>query len=106
MIFFLPAHLCRRLQIRLSTFVQEAYTLPVTLCVPLVIALLLMKHWFVPRTYFQLAAHFVVAGAVYAPALFWAVLSRRAFRVGQLHATNLAVPPLAGAAAESDSQDI
>ena len=106
MIFVLPAHLCRRLQIRLSTFVQEAYTLPLALCVPLVIALLLMKHWFVPHTYLQLVAHFVVAGAVYACALSWAVLSHRALHVGQLHASDVAVPPLAGATAESYSQDI
>jgi len=105
MIFFLPGHLCRRLQIRLSRYVQEAYALPLAICAPLIVVLLLMKRWFVPHTYLQLAAHVAVAAAVYAVGLSWVFLSQRALRVGELR-TNPVDAQGVGAAIESYSQDI
>jgi O-antigen/teichoic acid export membrane protein len=105
MVFFLPVHLCRQLQIRLSTYLIEAYTLPLALCAPLMVTLLLMKRWFVPHTYFQLAAHVAVAGTIYGLALSWAFISRRAFSVGQLQASTERAA-LAAAAVETYSQDI
>jgi len=69
MIFFLPGHLCRRLGVRMSTYLREAYLLPAVLCIPLVLAMLLMKAWFVPHTYTQLAVHFLAAGLVYGTGL-------------------------------------
>ena len=81
---FLPWHLCRQLQIKMATYLREAYWLPVILCFPLLLALLAMKHWFVPHTYVQLIAHLSVASAVYGLSLWWAVASKRAMRVGAL----------------------
>ncbi len=83
---FLPWHLCRQLQVRMGMYLREAYLLPAVVCIPLVIALLLMKRWFVPHNYAQLAAHLAVAGGVYGLALGWAFASKRAMKIGHLAA--------------------
>jgi O-antigen/teichoic acid export membrane protein len=77
MIFFMPGHLCRRLGVRMRTYLHQAYLLPLLLCVPLVLTMLLMKEWFVPHTYLQLAIHLLAAGAVYGGALAWAYSANR-----------------------------
>jgi len=82
---FLPWHLCRQLQIRMSTYLREAYSLPLILCLPLVIVLLLMKQWFVPHNYLQLLAQLAIAGLVYGLTVAWAFTSKRAMKVGTLH---------------------
>jgi O-antigen/teichoic acid export membrane protein len=84
-ICFLPRHLCRQLQIRIGTYLREAYFLPLMICMPLVIVVLLMKRWFVPHNYIQLAAHLAVAGVVYGLSLSWAFASKRVMKVGTLH---------------------
>ncbi len=101
-ICFLPWHLCRQLQIRITTYLREAYLLPLIVCVPLVVALFLMKQWFVPHNYVQLAAHLTVAGAVYGLSLSWAFASKRAMKVGTLHSPGPLDPP----SMESFSQEI
>jgi O-antigen/teichoic acid export membrane protein len=103
---FLPWHLCRQLQIRMWTYLREAYLLPVVVCVPLIAVLLLMKQWFVPHNYLQLAAHLGVAGAVYGLALGWAFTSKRAMKIGDLGAGGSALPPASGVAVENYSQEI
>lgn len=82
---FLPWHLCRQLQIRMPTYLREAYSLPLIVCLPLVIVLLLMKQWFVPHNYLQLLVHLGIAGLVYGLAISWAFASNRAMKVGALH---------------------
>jgi len=101
-ICFLPWHLCRQLQIRIGTYLREAYLLPLIVCAPLIVALLLMKQWFVPHNYAQLSAHLVVAGGVYGLSLSWAFASKRAMKVGTLHSPE----PLEPAAVENFSQEI
>lgn len=81
---FLPWHLCRQLQVRMGMYLREAYLLPAVVCAPLLGTLLLMKRWFVPHNYAQLAAHLGVAGAVYGLALGWAFASKRAMKIGHL----------------------
>lgn len=81
---FLPWHLCRRLQVRMSMYLREAYLLPATVCAPLIVVLLLMKQWFVPHNYLQLGAHLGAAAAVYGLALGWAFASKRAMKFGSL----------------------
>jgi O-antigen/teichoic acid export membrane protein len=104
-IFFLPAHVCRKVQVSLGFFLRQAYTLPLVLCAPLIVTLLLMKRWFVPHTYLQLLAHVTIAAAVYGLALSWAFVSRRALRVGQLQ-TSPDEAALGAAAVETYQQDI
>ncbi len=99
MVFFLPGHVCRKLQIPVRTYLREAYLLPLIVCIPAVAALLLMKRWFVPHSYAELAIHLAVVGSVYGSALLWAFASKRAMKV------NLEDRPV-GAAVENYSQDI
>src|SRR5206468_13054974 len=94
MIFFLPGHVCQKLAIPIRTLLREAYVLPLLVCVPMVETLLLMKRWFVPHTYAQLAIHFTAVGAVYGGALLWAFASKRAMKIGSLRAGD-AVPQAA-----------
>lgn len=84
MIFFLPQHLCRVLGLRLWTYLRHTYALPLTLCAPLVVALLWMRQWFQPHTYLQLGIQLALAAAVYGAGLLWAVWTQRAWRTGEL----------------------
>jgi O-antigen/teichoic acid export membrane protein len=80
-LFFMPQHLCKKLDVRLRTFVMEAYSLPFLLCLPLAAVLLLMQHWFVPHNYRQLGFQLLVAAIVYGLGLVWAVLTNHALRL-------------------------
>jgi O-antigen/teichoic acid export membrane protein len=103
-ICFLPRHLCRQLQIRIGTYLREAYLLPLIVCMPLVIVVLLMKRWFVPHNYIQLAVHLAMAGVIYGLSLSWAFASKRAMRVGTLQSPEILEPAIADM--ESFSQEI
>ena len=81
MLFFLPHHLCRLLRIPLGTYLREAFVLPLALCVPLVVTLLGMRHWFVAHNYFQLAVQLAAGSLVYGVGVLWAVWTHRAYRV-------------------------
>jgi len=83
MLFFMPQHLCKKLDIRLRTFVRESYTLPFLLCVPLAAVLLLMRRWFIPHNYRGLVLQLLIAATVYGLGLLWAVLTNRALRVDE-----------------------
>src|SRR5215467_2067908 len=101
---FLPWHLCRQLQIKMATYLREAYWLPLILCVPLAAVLLPMKQWFIPHNYLQLVLQVAIAGLVYGLALWWAFASKRALKVGKLHASQPLEPVVASA--ENFSQEI
>lgn len=64
-LLFLPVHLCRTLTISLRTFLRQAYLLPLTLCAPMVGALLLLQHLFRPHNYTQLLVQVLAGGLVY-----------------------------------------
>jgi O-antigen/teichoic acid export membrane protein len=83
MLYFLPRHLCRLLDIRLAAYVRQAFLLPLTLCGPLVITLLVLQRWYVPHTYLQLALQLIIAGLVYGSSILWAVWTKRALDVGE-----------------------
>jgi O-antigen/teichoic acid export membrane protein len=80
-LFFMPQHLCKKLDVRLRTYIRESYTLPFMLCVPLAAVLLLMRRWFIPHNYRQLGLQLFIAAVVYGLGLLWAVLTHRALRV-------------------------
>jgi O-antigen/teichoic acid export membrane protein len=84
MLFFMPHHMCKKLDVRLRTFVRESYTLPFLLCIPLAAALLLMQRWFVPHNYRQLGFQLLIAGIVYGLGVLWAILTKQALRVSEL----------------------
>jgi O-antigen/teichoic acid export membrane protein len=82
MVFFMPIHLCRKLGLRLKTFVSESYSLPFVLCLPLAAVLLLLQRWFIPHNYRQLGIHLVIGLSVYGLGLLWASLTKHVLRVG------------------------
>jgi O-antigen/teichoic acid export membrane protein len=83
-VLFMPYHLCSILGVRIWTYLRQAYLLPLMLCTPLVIVLLLMQRWFVAHTYRQLALHLLAGGSVYAACIAWGYFSNKAFHVGEL----------------------
>jgi len=97
MILFMPWHLCRLLGIRMRTYLREAFALPILLTMPLVVALLLMRHWYNAHNYRQLAVQLLVAGSIYGLGLLWLVTTNRAFQVGELVLKENGVAPAGGA---------
>lgn len=80
-IFFLPRHLCRLLNVRLGTFLTEAYTLPTLLSLPTVVSLLAVSHWFFARNYLQVGLQIIVGLAPYGVGLSWALWTKRLWRI-------------------------
>ncbi|HEX4783733.1 MAG TPA: oligosaccharide flippase family protein [Candidatus Sulfotelmatobacter sp.] len=85
---FLPRHLCRVLNLRISLYLREAFLMPLMLCVPLVAVLLLMRHWFVAHGVAQLAIHLAAGSAAYGVGLLWAIWTRKAWQVEGIHDLN------------------
>ncbi len=80
-LFFLPRHLCRVLKIRVVTFLTEAYTLPVLLCLPVIATLLAMRHWFFARNYLQVGLQILISLIPYGIGLAWAFWTGRVWRI-------------------------
>ena len=98
-LFFLPRHLTRMLNIKLRSFLVQAYSLPILLVFPTVLMLLLMRSWFFARTYRQVALQIIIAMIPYALGLAWAIWSGRIWRVHQERQTQAEKPvsvPLVG----------
>jgi hypothetical protein len=87
MLFFLPRHVCRLLDIPLRSYLSQAFTLPLALCAPLVLVLLWMRHWFVAHNYFELAIQLVIGCLVYGAGLLWVFLTNRAWKVEPVSGT-------------------
>jgi O-antigen/teichoic acid export membrane protein len=79
-LFFMPRHLCRILNVRIGTFLREAYVLPVLLCIPTVLTLLAMRRWFFARTYLQVGAQILIGLVPYAIGVSWAIWTGRILR--------------------------
>jgi O-antigen/teichoic acid export membrane protein len=75
-LLFMPQHLCRVLNVRLTTFLSQSYLPPLALCVPLVATLLFLKHLFPIHNYWQLLAQVATGGSVYGIGLTWLFLTR------------------------------
>lgn len=83
-LFFMPRHLCRVLNVRLGTFLREAYVLPILLCLPTISALLLLRQWFTAKHYWQLALQIILGLVPYGIGVAWAIWSGRIFKTRQL----------------------
>jgi O-antigen/teichoic acid export membrane protein len=92
MVFFLPGHLCRVLGIRLRVYLRESFVPPLLITAPLVLALFLMRQWFIPHTYRQLTVQLLIAGVVYGLGLLWMFKTKRALQLGELAAGEAPVP--------------
>jgi O-antigen/teichoic acid export membrane protein len=84
-LLFLPRHLCRVLKLRVVVYLREAFLMPLGLCVPLVAALLLVRHWFVAHSFFQLTIQLAIGLAVYGAGLLWAIWTRKVWHVQGIH---------------------
>ena len=83
-IIFMPYHLCSRLGIKVSTYLRQAYSLPLALCAPMVAVLLLMQRRFAAHSYRQLIPQLLVGCLIYGICLIWAYMTDRALHVGDL----------------------
>lgn len=109
MVFFMPGHLCKQLGIRLQTYLREAFALPLVITAPLVLALLLLRRWFVAHNYRQLGLQLLIGGLVYGLGLAWVYMTDGALRVGQLAAEPHLQPSETGvmvSAVETYQQDV
>jgi hypothetical protein len=82
-LFFMPRHLCRILNVRMRSFLLQAYILPILLTFPTILMLLVMRHWFFARTYLQVLLQIVIGMIPYALGLTWAIWTGRVWKVNQ-----------------------
>jgi O-antigen/teichoic acid export membrane protein len=75
-LFFLPRHMCRRLNIPIRKFLVEAYFFPVILCLPMIFVLLLMQRSFYAHRYPQLVLNLLAGLAAYGLGVLWFVLTQ------------------------------
>jgi O-antigen/teichoic acid export membrane protein len=75
-LFFLPRHMCRLLNIPIRKFLVDAYFFPVILCLPMIVALVLIQRSFYAHRYPQLILNLLVGLAVYGVGVLWFVLTR------------------------------
>jgi O-antigen/teichoic acid export membrane protein len=92
-LLFMPYHLCSRLGIRMSTYLRQAYLLPLLVCAPMTVVLLLLQRRFAAHSYRQLIPQLLAGGLVYGLCLGWAYVTDRA-----LHVTELSSPTRASTA--------
>jgi O-antigen/teichoic acid export membrane protein len=85
-LLFMPYHLCSRLGVRMSTYLRQAYLLPLALCAPMAATLWLLQRWFVPHNYVQLIPQLLAAGLVYSLCLGWGHWTNRVLQVEGLPA--------------------
>ena len=86
-VLFMPWHLCSRLKVRMWSYLRQAYQLPLLLCVPLAIVLVLLQRWVIPHSYRELIPQLLIGGIVYGLGLAWAYFSNRA-----LHTADISTP--------------
>jgi ABC-type Fe3+ transport system permease subunit len=85
--------------LRIRSFLLEAYTLPLLLTLPTVLALAAVRQWFFARTYPQVALQIVIGLSPYAVGLAWATWTGRVWKVNlrSQNKTKMAVAvPLVG----------
>jgi O-antigen/teichoic acid export membrane protein len=80
-LFFLPRHLCRKLEIPVRKFLVEAYAYPLLLCIPMSIVLVLMQRSFYAHHYPQLLLNLTAGLAAYGAGVLWFVLTREPFGI-------------------------
>ena len=75
-LFFLPRHVCHLLRVPMGSFLSEAYLMPLVLCAPVVVTLLVLRHSFQVRSYRDLLLQLSAAAVVYGLALLWLFFTR------------------------------
>jgi O-antigen/teichoic acid export membrane protein len=80
-IVFMPRHLSSQLGVRALTFIRQAYALPLLLCIPASVFLIVMQSASPAHRYRQLIPELLIAGGIYALCLWWAYATNRALRI-------------------------
>jgi O-antigen/teichoic acid export membrane protein len=75
-VFFLPRHLCRKLEVPILKFITETYFYPLLFCIPMALVLLLMQRSFYAHRYPQLVVNLLAGGATYAVGVLWFFFTR------------------------------
>jgi O-antigen/teichoic acid export membrane protein len=70
-VFFLPRHLCRKLEVPILKFVTETYFYPLLFCFPMAFVLLVMQRSFYAHRYPQLVVNLLAGGTTYAVGVLW-----------------------------------
>ncbi len=83
-VYFTPRYLAGLLRVKQTTFLREAYTLPLLLCLPQIAVLLAMREWFPVHRLLPLVGEILVSMAVYGVGVFWAVRTGHVYKVGEL----------------------
>jgi len=83
-IYFTPRFLARELEMKQATFLREAYTLPILLCLPMTAALLALREWLPVHHLLPLLGEILLSMSVYGAGLFWAVRTGHVYKVGEL----------------------
>src|SRR6202171_6005334 len=83
-LLFMPRHLKKQLGVPVSSFVRQAYLLPLLLNLPLVAVVWLANRFFTPRNLVQLVMEIGAAFLIYGIGVLWAYKTGRVLRVTEL----------------------
>jgi O-antigen/teichoic acid export membrane protein len=82
-LLFMPRHLKKQLGVPVSSFVRQAYLLPLLLNLPLLGVVWLVNTFFTPRNLIQLVLEIGAAFLIYGIGVLWAYKTGRVFRVAE-----------------------
>jgi O-antigen/teichoic acid export membrane protein len=82
-LLFMPRHLKKQLGVPVSSFVRQAYSLPLLLNLPLLGVVWLANRFFTPRNLIQLVMEIGVAFLVYGIGVLWAFKTGRVFKIAE-----------------------
>jgi len=80
-LLFMPRHLAKQIGVPVSSFVRQAYSLPLLLNLPLVGVVWLANRVFTPKNLIQLVMEIGAAFLIYGIGVFWAYKTGRVFQV-------------------------
>lgn len=80
-LFFLPRHMCRRLEVPLQRFITQAYFYPAIFCVPMAFVLVLMQRSYYAHRYPQLIVNLLAGGITYAAGVLWFVVTHESIGI-------------------------
>jgi len=99
-LLFMPRHLKKQLGVPVSSFVRQAYSLPLLLNLPFLGVVWLANRFFTPRNLTQLVMEIGAAFLIYGVGVLWAYKTGRVFKVAesggpvQLQAPQVATAPV------------
>jgi len=97
-LLFMPRHLKKQLGVPVSSFVRQAYSLPLLLNLPLLGVVWLANRFFTPRNLIQLVMEIAAVFLIYGIGVLWAYKTGRVFKVAESGGpVQVQAPQVAGA---------